>query len=48
MTITKPSSKKLGRTPLLARLWNVAVRFARWMRTDGDARNTDAISEIPR
>jgi hypothetical protein len=24
------------------------LRFARWMHTDSDARNTDAISEIPR
>ena len=44
----KPSSKKLARTPLLATLWNDAAKFAKYVHTDGDARNTDAISEMLR
>ena len=42
IAMPKPSSKKLARTPPLARLWNDAVTFAGWKHTDADASNTEA------
>ena len=38
----KRLSKKLARTPPLARLGNDADRFAGWKHTDADTRNTEA------